>query len=200
MTLNNVPQPGQTLGSTQAPINGNFVSIDTAFAVNHVPYNTTNAGMHNVVSFPTQNPVPTPIAGIPQLYSQISTFTGQPELVFAHQAGSSAPTAAQIVEFTSAGWANPGWTRLPSGILLKWHSGINFASLSTVTLDLNVDVAGSPNFTNVFAVYNSTTESSANYNTVIGIQSIAGTVVTFSIYGAVRPPSGTTIAYLAIGI
>jgi hypothetical protein len=89
---------------------------------------------------------------------------------------------------------------LPSGILLKWHSGINFASLSTVTIDLNADVAGSPNFTNVFAVYNSTTESSANYNTVIGIQSITGTVVIFSIYGAVRPPSGTSIAYLAIGI
>ena len=200
MALNNVPLAGQTLGQTQAPINQNFAVIDTAFRVDHEDYNTTNQGMHNRVSFLTQSPVPTPIVGTVQLYSQLSTFTSQPELVFAHQAGSTAPTAAQIVEFTSAGWANPGWTRLPSGILLKWHSGINFTSLSTVTVDLNVDIAGSPNFTTVFSVFNSVTESSANYNTVIGIQSLTGSVVIFSIFGAVRPPAGTTIAYLAIGV
>lgn len=200
MTLNNVPLAGQTLGQTQVPINANFVSIDAAFQINHVPYNTTNAGMHNVVSFPTQSSAPAALAGIPQLYSQISALTAQPELAFERQAGSTAPTAVQTVEFTSAGWANPGWTRLPSGILLKWHSGINFASLSTVTVNLNSDVPGSPNFTSVFAVFPSTTESTANYNTVIGIQSITFPTVIFSIYGAVRPPAGTTIAYLAIGI
>jgi hypothetical protein len=200
MALINVPNPGQTLGNSRPSINSNFAVIDAAFIVDHEDYNTTNQGMHNRVSFLSQNPVPVPQAGIVQLYSQISTITNQPELVFTHQAGSTAPIAAQIVEFTSAGWANPGWTRLPSGILLKWHAGINFTSLSTVTVNLNVDVAGSPNFTNVFAVFPSTTESSANYNTVIGIQSIVGPSVIFSIFGAVRPPAGTTIAYLAIGM
>ena len=167
MTLINVPLAGQTLGQTQVPINSNFVSIDSAFAVNHVPYNTTNAGMHNIVSFPTQGSAPSLLAGIVQLYSQISTITNQPELVFAHQSGSTAPTAAQIVEFTSAGWANPGWCRLPSGILMKWHSGISMASLSTLTINLNTDVAGSPNFTNVFAVFPATTNPAANYNNII---------------------------------
>ena len=112
MALNNVPLAGQTLGITRVPINQNFAVIDADFAVDHVAYNTTNEGKHNRVSFPIQNPVPVPQAGIVQLYSQVSAITGQPELVFTHQAGSTAPLAAQIVEFTSAGWANPGWTTI----------------------------------------------------------------------------------------
>lgn len=153
MALISVPLAGQTLASSRPDINSNFSVIDTAFAVDHVDYNLTNQGKHNKVSFPTQAIMPAPAAGIVQLYSQVSAITGEPELVFAHQAGSTAPTAAQIVEFTSAGWANPGWTRLPSGILLKWHAGISFASVSTVAIDLNIDVPGSPNFTNVFSVF-----------------------------------------------
>lgn len=200
MALNNVPLAGQTLSVTRVPINQNFSVIDTAFAVDHVGYNTSGQGQHNKVSFPVQNPVPAPQAGIVQLYSQLSAITNQPELVFTHQSGSTAPAAARIVEFTSAGWANPGWTRLPSGILLKWHSGVSFASVSTVAINLNTDVPGSPNFTTVFSVFNSTTIPGANYNNIIGIKSIVGFVVTFAQFGLVNPPAGATIAYLAIGI
>ncbi len=199
MALISVPLAGQTLASSRPDINSNFAVIDAAFAVDHVDYNLTNQGKHNKVSFPIQNPVPAAQAGIVQLYSQVSAITGQPELVFAHQAGSTAPTAAQIVEFTSAGWANPGWTRLPSGILLKWHSGINFASMNTIAINLNTDVPGSPNFTTLFSVFDSST-SNTKYNTVVNIKSIVGTTVTFAHNGLVDAPAGYTIAYLAIGI
>ena len=200
MALINVPNPGQTLGNSRPSINSNFAVIDAAFQVDHVDYSTSGQGQHNKVSFPTQNPVPAPQAGIVQLYSQLSALTAQQELVFARQTGSLAPTlATQIVEFTSAGWSDPGWTRLPSGILLKWHSGINMTNMATVTKDLNVDVPGSPGFTTVFSVFNSST-SLASYNTIVDIQSIVGTVVIFAINGLVRPPAGYTIAYLAIGI
>lgn len=201
MTLNNVPLAGQTLGQTQAPINQNFINIDAAFLVNHVPYNTTNQGMHNVISFPVQNPVPMPLAGIPQLYSQLSAITAQPELVFAHQLGSTAPLAAQIVEFTSAGWDNPGWTRFPSGIMLKWKAGINMASLPTVAVDFNdlTQFPGSPAFTNIFSVFNSS-KCASKYNTVINIMSISGSIYTFQQNGIASAPSGFTIAVLAIGI
>jgi hypothetical protein len=199
MALNNVPLSGQSLSITRVPINQNFSVIDTAFTVDHVDYNIAGQGQHKKVSFPTQNPVPAPQAGIVQLYSVLSAITNQPELVFTHQTGSTAPAAARIVEFTSAGWANPGWTRLPSGILLKWHSGINFASLETVAIDMNADVAGSPNFTTVFAVFNSTT-SATKYNTIINIQGVVGFTYTFVQNGLVRPPAGFTMAYLAIGM
>lgn len=199
MALSNVPLAGQTLAGSRPDINSNFSVIDTAFSVDHVGYNITNQGRHNRVSFPTRSPVPAAEAGIVQLFSVLSTITNQPELVFRHQLGSTAPAAGQIVEFTSAGWANPGWAKLPSGILLKWHSGINFASLETVAIDLNADVAGSPNFTTVFGVYNSTT-CATKYNTIINIQSVVGFTYTFVQNGLVRPPAGFTMAYLAIGM
>jgi hypothetical protein len=199
MALNNVPLAGQTLGVTRVPINQNFAVIDADFSVDHVSYNTINEGMHNRVSFPTQNPVPVPQAGIVQLYSQVSAITGQPELVFTHQAGSTAPLAAQIVEFTSAGWTNPGWTRLPSGILLKWHSGIGFGGGGSVTINVNTDVPGSPPFAALLTVQSTTLDSSHSYNNVISISVISFPNVTFSKFGGANPPGSVTVAYLAIG-
>jgi len=199
MALNNVPLAGQTLSTTRVPINQNFSVIDTAFTVDHVDYNIAGQGQHNKVSFPIQNPVPAPQAGIVQLYSQLSSITNQPELVFTHQQGSTAPVAARIVEFTSAGWANPGWTRLPSGIMMKWHRGVGFVG-STAIVNLNTDVPGSPNFTTVFSVTCTTENPNANYNNNIGIKTIVGTTVTFSQFGIANPGSSVTISYLAIGI
>ena len=200
MALTTVPVPGQTLANSRDQISGNFNVIDVAFQVDHVDYNLTNQGMHNRVSFPTQSMIPTPLAGIVQLYSQVSSITGQPELVFAHQLGSTAPVVARIVEFTSAGWANPGWTRLPSGILLKWHTGISMASLKSLTINLNSDVPGSPNFVSTYADFPATTSPGANYNNIIGIQTLSHPNVTFAQFGLVNPPAGTTISYLAIGL
>lgn len=201
MALNNVPLSGQTLGVTRVPINQNFSVIDSAFLVDHVEYNTSGEGRHKKVSFPIQNPVPAPVAGIIQLYSQLSSITNQPELVFSHQAGSSAPTAAQLVEFTSAGWTNPGWARLPSGILLKWQSGVGFGGSSSVTINLNTSVPGSPNFTNVFTILTTTIDTNASYNNVIGISNITVPNFTVRTFGGFsNPGSSVTIAYLAIGL
>lgn len=200
MALNNVPLAGQSLGITRVPINQNFSVINTAFKVDHEEYNTTDQGRHNRVSFIEQSPPPAAIAGIIQLYSDTSGFTGEPELTFARQSGTTAPLAARFVEFTSAGWDNPGWARLPCGILLKWHQGIGFAGNPSVTIDLNADVIGSPNFTNLFSVQCTTFDSSASYDNVIGISNITFPNVTFSKFGGSNPGGTVTIAYLAIGL
>jgi hypothetical protein len=199
MALINVPNPGQTLGNSRPSINSNFAVIDAAFQVDHVDYSTSGQGQHNKVSFPTQNPIPAPQAGIVQLYSVISAITGEPELVFTHQAGSTAPIGAQIVEFTSAGWTNPGWTRLPSGILLKWHARIGFGGGGSITLNVNADVPGSPNFNALLNVLITTVDTSASYNNVIGISSIVFPNFTVSKFGGGNPGASVTFNYLAIG-
>ncbi len=199
MALNNVPLSGQTLNATRVPINQNFSVIDTAFQVDHVDYNISGQGQHNKVSFPTQNPVPAPQAGICQLYSIISAITGQPELVFTHQAGSTAPTAAQIVEFTSAGWTNPGWTRLPSGIMLKWRSGIGFGGGSSVTININATSPTSPPFTSFETILITPIDTSASYNNVIGLTTISFPNFTVSKFGGPNPGSSVTFSYLVIG-
>lgn len=199
MALINVPNPGQTLGNSRPSINSNFAVIDAAFQVDHEDYNTTNQGMHNRVSFLQQNPAPTPIAGIVQLYSQLSTITNQPELVFAHQAGSTAPNGAKINEFTSAGWANPGWARLPSGILMKWQSIIGFGGNASVTVNVNTAVPGSPNFVTMLSTMISIIDTSASYNNVIGLSDITFPNFTVSKYGGPNPPSSVRFSWLAIG-
>lgn len=199
MLLNNVPLPGQTLSVTRVPINQNFENIDTAFSVDHVGYTLAGQGQHNKISFPVQAAVPFPPVGIVNLYSQLSAFTNQPELVFAHQSGSTAPPSARTAEFTSAGWTNPGWARLPSGILIKWNSGISFGGNSSVTIDVNSVPAGSPMFTAILNIQVSTTDSNASYNNVIGVRSFAFPLVTFSKFGGGNPGGSVTIQYVVIG-
>jgi len=200
MALNDVPLAGQTLNVSRVPINQNFSVIDTTFAVDHVAYNVSGQGQHNKISFPTQNPVPAPQAGICQLYSQVSAITAQPELVFTRQAGSTAPASVQISEFTSAGWGNPGWTRLPSGILMKWHSLVGFGGAASQTINVNVDVPGSPNFADLNTVLITVVDTNASYNTVIGISNITFPNFTVSKFGGSNPGASVKFNYLAIGI
>ena len=201
MALNNVPLSGQSLGVTRVPINQNFSVIDSAFLVDHVDYNTVGQGKHKKVSMPVQNPVPAPQAGEVQLYSQTSAITNQPELVFTHQLGSTAPLAARIVEFTSAGWNNPGWCRLPSGIMMKWRSGIGFGGNASVTVNVNTNVPGSPAFSSLFTVLITTIDTNASYNNVIGISNITFPNFTASTFGGFsNPGASVSIAYLAIGM
>ena len=54
MALNQVPQPGQDLQPTQAPILANFATINAAFLVDHGEYALANQGLHNKITFPVQ--------------------------------------------------------------------------------------------------------------------------------------------------
>jgi hypothetical protein len=205
MALIPVPLIGQTLNASRAPINSNFAAIGAAFLEDHVGYNDPGQGRHNRISFPTQSSAPAAQAAIVQLYSQLSTLTTQPELMYERQSGSTAPTAVQIAEFTSAGWANPGWTRLPSGILLKWHTGIGFGGANFVSINLNNDglnvLPNAPNFDTVLNIMTTTFDTNGLYNNVIGIGSFvqATKIVKFVAFNGAIPPISVTVAYLAIG-
>lgn len=199
MALNDVPLSGQSLGVTRAPIRSNFLTIDAAFLQDHVDYNLPNQGMHNRVSFLNQTILPLPVASVPQMLSITSSLTGQPELNYLRQLGSTAPGVVRQVEFTSAGWANPGWSVSPSGILMKWHTGIGFVA-NTETVNLNVDVPGSPLYTTIFSVYITTTDSVGTYNNVIGIKTLVGPNLTVADFSGAIPPGTVTFSYLIIGM
>ena len=63
MALINVPLAGQSLGITRDPVNNNFSTINSAFLVDHVEYNTAGQGKHNKVTFPVQGGAPAFTAG-----------------------------------------------------------------------------------------------------------------------------------------
>lgn len=199
MALNDVPLSGQTLQITRAPIRDNFSTVDTAFQVDHVDYNLPNQGWHDQATFPVQNPTPAPTAAVVRLFAATSSFTSQPELFLQHQAGSTAPLAAQVNEFSSAGWADPGWAVLPSGIKLKWHSNIGFGASTNYIVDINTDVPGSPNWTAILNIQITTMDSAASYNNVIGIQSITFPTFTVACFNGAVPPGTVSFGYLAIG-
>jgi len=196
MSLPTVPNPGQTLGNSRPIIQNNFTAIGRAFIVDHVDYNTTNEGMHNRVSFPTQSSPPAAAAGIVQMYSQTSILTNQPELVFLRQTGSTKPTP---VEFTSAGWANPGWCRLPSGILMKWGqlSTTTYNTLETIAFPV---VVGIPVFTEIYSCQLTVAAAQTDTQVVIMMGSFTTTTVNAFARKLLGFGSATPFTFFAIGI
>jgi hypothetical protein len=193
----NIPQASNLLSQSQLDLLNNFGAIQALIDVNHVDFDATGAGKHHFVEFPVQSPVPTTSGGEVGLYSQTSTVTSQPELVFARQSGSTAPASVRITEFTSALWANPGYTKLPSGIMLKWRSNISFGGGSTVTINTNTNVPGSPNFANIVNIMITLVDTAGSYDHVIGISNV--TSPSFTVYAATTPPGTVLFSYLVIG-
>lgn len=141
MPLNNVPQAPQTLADTQAAIQQNFNVINTAFTVDHQSYNLADQGKHNKVSFPVQGAPPAfavgevglynfPLAGVNELYVRKSDGT--------------------LVPCTNRGPGRPGWSYLPSGMLMAWGQsstgGTGFVTVAYAA------IAGFPGFTGVGVV------------------------------------------------
>ena len=119
MALTVVPNSGQTLNNSRPQIAGNFLSIDTAFSVDHVGYNLPpNSGMHNSVTFPIiPPPAPAnPAAGFIGLYGANDTG-GAPQIWV------NTPTTQYQLTGGSSLAAPNGWTLLPTGIMLQWGSG-----------------------------------------------------------------------------
>ncbi len=196
MALTPVPNSGQTLADSRPVIFNNFSVISTAFEVDHVAYNDANQGKHNKATFPQQAAAPVTAANEVALYSRLSTLSGVSELVIRKQSSGTS------YEFTSALAANVGWTRLPSGILLKWGNSTTPAGgLGTYTFPAAANI---PAFTQVFSVqittfYNQPTDAPANGFVRLVTYNAAG----FDVFGSPRVtigPLNVSFQYLAIGI
>lgn len=114
---NNIPQATDRLSSSQTQILANFQEIDTYTQVDHVVFNDANQGKHKR-----------------SLYVQQAAdhATGATECAIYAKAGTGGatnlfyrpPAAAAAIEFTYALKADPGYTWLPSGILMQWGTAV----------------------------------------------------------------------------
>lgn len=193
----NIPQSTDLLSVSQSNILNNFGALQALIDVNHVDFAATGAGKHTFVEMPVQSPVPTTVGGEVGLYCQTSASTSQPEMVFARQAGSSYPSALQLVEFTSTNYNTTGWSRIPSGILLKWRADVGFGGASSVTININSTSPASPNFTTVLAIYVTPIDTAGSWNQVIALKSFS--FPNFVVYTTGTPPSSVLFNYLVIG-
>ena len=136
MALNNIPLAGQSLGTTRAPINQNFSVIDAAFQIDHVDYNIAGQGKHNKVTFPVQGSAPAFTVGDIGLFNL--AVGGTNELNITNSSGVTTP-------FTKSLAANPGWTYIPSGMIMAWGTG-TVTGGGNVTINYST-VPGIPTFT-----------------------------------------------------
>jgi hypothetical protein len=199
--LNNSPQTNQSLSSSRVPINANFVTwIDPAFSANHVPYmdGSGNMGWHKFIQLPAGVPIIGTNTGNPQtaqvaLYSKNGPISGVPELFF--QRNNLAANMGYSI--TEGGLTNPGWTRLPCGILVKWQSGVSFGGSNSKTINLNTIGVG-PNFATTLTIL-ITPIATSNFDHVIAISNVTFPSFTVSTMNGSSAPSTLTYAYLAIG-
>ena len=111
----NIPASTDLLSQSQADIQNNFIAIGTLLSPN---------GAAAAVTLPAPGAPgdPTTSATNMALYCKTSTLTARPEMFILRNSTIANPNTnpPNPIEFTSSNYANPGWTRLASGILLKW--------------------------------------------------------------------------------
>lgn len=192
--LNDTPQSGNSLGITQPLIKANFSTIDTAFSVNHVPYNdaSTFQGKHAFVQFNVLSSAPTPVANDISMYNLNSTLTGLNELFIVKADGTT------TTPITASHQATTGWSYLPSGLLIKWGltgaiSGSNPFAYSYPTS------ASTPVFSSVFTVLLTPIDTTTPFQYALSIQTGTITTTGFSIVYQGTPTGTTAAQYLAIG-
>ncbi len=186
----NIPQAADNPSQSQAQILDNFLAISGAFNTNHGNFNDPDEGKHIFLQMPEQTSVPTTAADEMALYTKESTLTSTSEMFIRRESNGTE------IEFTSSLPAINGWTRLPSGILLKWGT----ASGSGAHTTLFPTGPTIPVFSSVFSGFVVTSDLSATPNTFATFRSVSTTGI--SVFGSQRTSTtstATTYNYLAIG-
>lgn len=167
---NNIPQPNDRLKNSQDDILQNFIEIQNLIDVNHFPFGDVNEGKHRFISLPQSAADPATAVSEFAFFSKLSALTGQTELF------SRRPTNGNVNSITERLDGTSGWTRLPSGILLKWSefvipaqgAGV-FNNSEFVNWPVN---ANTPVFSSIFQISGSVriVTGSATLDSVFGIR------------------------------
>lgn len=193
-----IPQPTDQLNISQGGLLLNFGAIADLIDVDHVDFAATGAGKHKKVSFPVQSVAPTFSAGEMGLYNFLSPVTGINELWVVDAAVNPTPMTASIFSTDPTPNNNtPGWTWLPSGLLVKW--GFGSATGSTT---LTFPVAGNiPVFTQVvWASVCPRATAATDPNTMATLYTMSATGLV--VYGSERTtttPAAAAFQYIAFG-
>lgn len=185
------PTASEDPSNSQSMIRDNFDEIKLSNDVNHTELGLANQGKHKFLQMPEQMSAPITAVNEAGFYSRQSTFTGNTELVFRRESNGSQ------IEFTGLLAATNGWTRLPSGILLKW--GTSTANgLTATSFPLGATI---PAFTAVYSAQVTTDDASPAPNTMATLSTFTTTAIT--VYGSQRintGPTAVTYRYLVIGV
>ena len=183
----NIPAATDQLSQSQLDIQGNFQALNPIFN-----------GINNFLLFPVQGSGPTTSATQVALYSKAGITTNQ-ELFFRRT------SSGTEIDCTGSAQTSNGWSRLPSGILIKWGTAAVASrdSLTTITFPTGGTI---PAFSSIFSVTANPTFSAGPTVGDLNIALLVGnfTTTTFQAFGrAIGSPSTTpafNITYYAIGV
>jgi len=153
-----IPVSGQTLGSSRPQVQGNFQTLDTTIATNHVAMNQANAGKHTFTEM---------VARTTENTNQIQTGTvthfskllgGITEWYFQREGtGVASVPAIQMSKGTPSPLAS-GCTFLPGGLIIKWGTFVATTAGTLVTFSTVTPFTAPPFSVIVTGVLNSTTQ------------------------------------------
>ena len=185
----NIPQATDQISQSQPQILANFQAL-AGIAANTLPY---------LLVGPSQA-APAVDTTHMAIYSNTG-FGGTQQMFIERQTGAPTPGPA-IIEFTGANFSTIGWTRFPSGIMIKWGSAniTGIVANGTQNVDLS-GVASGPNYnlspTGLLTVYVVGISTNASPTLSVGINSITNNNNFIMWYR--NKIAGDQFYYLAIG-
>lgn len=186
----NIPQAPDIPAASQPLILENFIQIDAAVNVDHVPFNdgTGGQGKHQKLTFPNSAAAPAFAAGEIGIYN--NNASGFQELYIKKPTVAAVPFTAKAADYTY----------LPSGILIRWGNNTWPATGSQKVYVCTTP----PYFTTVYHVQMTTT-SAFGANRLIyytGVTVVAGVRVELEAWGKDRNGNNaeTQAYYLIIGV
>ena len=185
--LNNIPQATDQLSVSQGQLLTNFASIDSWVDINHVDFNSADAGKHNLSQYVSQAGDPTLGASEIAVYNRVSGVTSANELFVLKGAGAPIPITAQ------SGQTN-GWFSTNGPLTMAWGEG-------------SITGSGTINFARAFSsicyqvVACIQNPSGGDANKSVSVVAFTTTGVTVFVSPRITTGSATAIvSYFAIGI
>jgi len=192
----NIPQATDDPSVSQAQLLGNFLAIKQLVDVNHGTFSAADEGKHKYVTLPQQAAAPATAALEMALY--VKDNGGVPTPYIRQQ---SSGTEYNLL--TQYAGTNPGWARLPGGLIMKWGTqSVSITGDGYVTYPVGATI---PVFTTVLSAQVSVLYALIPGNDVdaaIRVTSFAD-VTKLRVYGSHRFSAGAnavTFTWLVIGI
>lgn len=163
----NKPEPTDQLKFSQADLQENFGDIQSSFDRNHVdlPLGAPSGqeGKHKWLDMPEQATLSVPtLANEGALYTLQGPTSAVTELAFRRESN-----GVQIPFTEGLNNASAGYTRLPSGLLIKWRR-VNWPAFGGTSVQLfteNWPTAGIPAFTSLLFAYQTVSITQNTYDT-----------------------------------
>lgn len=199
MALNDTPLTGNTLNTTRDLIRDNFLTINSAFQIDCVPYGDPNQGKHAKVTLTSQAMAPLFAAGEMGLFNTAAAPTNRPDIWMSRGLSASFPITGYDNGTISSNNA-VSWSYLPSGILMIGGKATTSGGIATINFGItaNGGLTSFPGFSSfVTSVIATRIDNVGTDSTVIKVKTFS---LTQAVFGLANGSTDSTFFWMAFGL